>query len=330
MGIAGFGCEEITCDMKMRRTQIINFKILLPILVYIMTLVTVSPALALENTGFKDNESSNRYSDSVPSSISEVQPHQGDTFVRTTVLAGSGVDQYGGNLNMRDVDAGFNRKFSVNSRLELFSGLHYSIKDIEAPEDARLPSSLHCLALNIGGSYRMNDNLSLGLMALPGLNSDFKVITWSDMRVPVALNVHYLFSPKLTLTGGLMYAIGNHELPLMPVIGAIYRPSENWIFALGFPRTGVMFKPNKTAEYYIGGEFGGGEYRLHDADKGADIISYRDYRAVTGADWTVCPDIKLGITGGYSFARKFLFDGERDDVNVHSALFGRFELKFMW
>jgi hypothetical protein len=297
-----------------------------------MDLVTVSPVLALEKTGFRDNEHSNSYSDSdsVPSSITEVQPPQGDTFVRTTVLAGSGVVKYGGNLNMRDVDAGFNRKFRVNSHFELFSGLHYSIKDIDAPEDARLPASLHCLALNIGGSYRMNDNLSLSLMALPGLNSDFKVITWSDIRVPVALNVHYLFSPKLSLTGGLMYAIGNRELPLMPVIGAIYHPSENWTFALGFPRTGVMFKPNKTTEYYIGGEFGGGEYRLHETDIGADVISYRDYRAVTGADWTLYPDIKLGIAGGYSFARKFLFDSERDDVNVNSALFGRFELKFMW
>jgi len=232
---------------------------------------------------------------------------------------------------MREVDAGFAKKFSVTSRFELSSGLRYSLKDIDAPKDARLPRYLHRLALNIGGSYRMNDNFSLGLMVSPGLSSDFKVITSSDIRIPVALNARYQVSQRLTLMGGLMYAIGNHELPLLPVIGATYKPSEKWTFALGFPRTGVTLKPNKATEYYIGGEFSGGEYRLHDASKGADIISYRDYRAITGFERTPCTTMKLGIAGGYSFARKFDFrDSARDDVKVNSAPFGRFELKFVW
>lgn len=308
-----------------------KFNTLPLILICLATLVTVFPALALEEPDVRDNERSNSYNGSTPSSITQAQPPQWDTFVRTTEFTGSRVHSYGGNLTMREVDAGFARKFSVNSRFELSSGLHYSLKDIDAPEDARLPTSLHRLALNMGGLYRMNDNLSLGLMVSPGLSSDFKVITSSDIRVPVALHARYRVSPRLTLTGGLMYAIGNHELPLLPVIGATYQPSEKWTFALGFPRTGVILKPNKTSEYYIGGEFGGGEYRLHDVSKGANIISYSDYRAITGVKWTLSPVIELGVAGGYSFARKFVFhDGVRDDVNVNSAPFGRFELKFMW
>ena len=82
---------------------------------------------------------------------------------------------------MQEVDVGFGKRFSPNPRFELSTGLHYSLKNIDAPGDARLPTSLHRVAVNMGGSYRLNDNLTLGLMASPGLNSDFKVITSSDI-----------------------------------------------------------------------------------------------------------------------------------------------------
>jgi len=308
-----------------------KFNTLPLILVCLMTLMATSPVLGLEDSNVRDNGYSNSSGDSPPSSTKQAQPPQWDAFTRTTALAGSGVNGYGGNLSMVETDVGFARRFEVNSRFELSSGLHYSLKNIDAPEDTRLPTSLHRFALNMSGAYRINDNFSLNLMVSPGLSGDFKVITSSDIRVPVAFHARYRVTPKLTIAGGLMYAIGNHELPLLPIIGAMYQLSEKWTLALAFPRTGIMLKPNKTTEYYIGAEFSGGEYRLHDASKGANIISYWDYRAIAGLKWKLSPIIELGVAGGYSFSRKFVFrESERDDVNVNDAPFGRVELKFMW
>jgi hypothetical protein len=318
--------RNIYLSMKLK----MDSNALIPVFICFMAFVTMSSALASESSDIRDTPHGSN-SNSTPSLNTQAQPPQWDIFARTTVLGSSGISDYGGSLTMQEVDAGFSKKFSLNPRFELSTGLHYSLKNIDAPGDARLPTSLHRVAVNMGGSYRLNDNLTLGLMASPGLNSDFKVITSSDIRAPIGLHARYQVSQRLTLTGGLMYTIGNHELPLLPMIGAMYQPSEKWTFTLGFPRTGVMLKPNKTTEYYLGAEFGGGEYRLHDPTIGSNIISYRDYRALTGIKWVLSPVIELGVAGGYSFGRKFVFqDGTRDDVNVNSAPFGRLELKFLW
>lgn len=56
---------------------------------------------------------------------------------------------------MQEVDAGFCKKFNLNPRFELSTGLHYSLKNIDAPGDARLPTSLHRVAVNM--EFRIND-----------------------------------------------------------------------------------------------------------------------------------------------------------------------------
>ena len=60
---------------------------------------------------------------------------------------------------------------------------------------------------------------------------------------------------------------------------------------------------------------------MHDPTIGANIVSYRDYRAVTGIKWVLSSVIELSVAGGIlPLGRKFVFrDGTRDDVDVHSG-----------
>jgi len=308
-----------------------GFHILSASVVCLIILAGLFPALASESpdAGRGNHDDTSAGGGGAPPV--NTQAPRWTAFARTTALAAAGVDDYTGNLSMWEVDAGFTGKSNVNPRFELSWGLNYSLKDIHAPQAAQLPSSLHRLALNIGGLYKVSEALSVGFTASPGLSSDFNAVGSSDIRSPVGLYVRRQMSPRLALTGGVVYAIGNEELQVLPIVGATYKPSEVWTFSLGFPRTGITMKPDKGAEYYLGAEFSAGEYRLHDASIGARVISYRDYRAIAGAEWALHPSIKLGIAGGYSFGRKFVFqDSSRDDLTVNSAPFGRLELKFMW
>ena len=308
-----------------------RYRILSASAICLMILAGLFPALALESpdTGRSSHDATSV--SGAPGNDAQTHAPRWTTFARTTALAAAGIDDYAGNLSMWEVDAGFAGKFNVNPQFELSCGFNYSLKDIHAPGAAQLPSSLHRLAVNIGGLYLISDALSVGFTASPGLSSDFNAVSSSDIRAPVGIYARRRVSQKLTLTGGVIYAIGNEELQVLPIVGATYKPSEEWTFSLGFPRTGVTMKPDKEAEYYLGAEFSAGEYRLHDASIGAKVVSYRDYRAIVGGEWALHPSIKLGIAGGYSFGRRFVFrDGSRDDLNVNSAPFGRLELKFMW
>lgn len=254
-----------------------------------------------------------------------------EATVETTWLPGSAIHDTGGDLKMGEVKAGFARRFGISPRLELSTGLNYSLREIDAPKTARLPESLQTLSINLGGEYHLSDSLTLGLRVSPGLSSDYKSISANDIRVPVSLHAMYHMSEALSLIGGIAYTGQNHLFPVLPVLGVLYLPSEKWVIALGFPRTGVVYKPNRNIEFFANGELSGGEFQLHDSSIGANVISYRDYRAIAGVEFPLFDVAKLGISGGYAFARKFLFyEGNRDDENLDSAPFGRLEVKFSW
>lgn len=310
--------------------QRMNCYIFTPIVVCFVLFAAMSCALASESSDMQDAALESNFDRAPSLDMPENRPDW-ETFARTTIFADGGISDHGGNMAMQEMDVGFSKKFRQNPRFEFSAGLRYSLTNIDAPGEAKLPTSLHRLAATVGGSYLLNDKLTLGLMASPGLNSDFKVITASDLRVPVNFHIRCKVSRALTMTVGLAYSIGNSELQLLPMVGAMYQPSEMWIFMLGFPRTGVMLKANKTTEYYLGAEFSAGEYQLHDQAVGASVINYRDYRAVTGINWALSPNIQLGLAGGYSFNRRLIFrDAVREDLDIDNAPFGRFELKFLW
>jgi hypothetical protein len=232
---------------------------------------------------------------------------------------------------MGETMVGFSHRFVIDPKVELSAGMSYSLRTIDAPDSARLPDELHNLSLNLGAVYHVNDRLTLGIRVSPGAGSDFKAFSGGDIRVPVAFHANFQTSRTLSLMGGIAYTGMNHSYPVLPVLGLIYAPSEQWMFAVGFPRTGAIYKPDRKTELYTGAEFAGGEYQLHDPSVGAGVISYRDYRAVAGADFRVLPFAKLGIAGGYAFARRFTFyDGNRGDINLEGAPFGRVALTFNW
>lgn len=259
------------------------------------------------------------------------RPPQWDASVAATWLPDSGLDGNKGDISMEEITAGFGRGFCVTPRLEISTGLEYSLLYIHAPDAARLPESLHAISVSAGGRYRATEQLSIAVKVSPGFSGDFKVIDNDDVRVKVALLARYQLFPQLTLSGGAAYTAGANDFPVHPFAEALYQPSERWSFTLGFPRTAVVFSPHKGSEYYIEGRFSGGEYQLHNASLEADTISYNDYRLVAGIEFPLSRSVKVGVSGGYAFARSFEFDdGNREDIDVDDSLFGRLEVKMEW
>ena len=302
-----------------------NFKASFSAICCILTVFVSSHALT------KEIDAVEKQQDNVLSITKQPQRALWESSVETTWLTGSRIHGTGDDMTMVELKAGFTKRFRRNPHVELSTGVHYSLREIDAPEAARLPESLQTLSLNMGGEYRSSDSLTLGFRLSPGVSSDFKSFDMHDFRVPVALHATFQMSQKLSLLGGVAYTGQNHSIPVLPVIGIRYLPAEQWSLVLGFPRTGVIYKPNGKTELYVAGEFSGGEYRLHTPSMGAAIISYRDYRVLTGAETELFPFVRVGIAGGYAFAREFVFyEGNRSNVHLDGAPFGRLMIKFLW
>jgi hypothetical protein len=301
-----------------------------PLLAMICCLITVAyspPALAQEVSDLK------KQNGEIHSLAGPRERPPWEASVGATWLPGRTVDTADavGKLRMSEVKFGLTRRLSIKPNFNLSTGLQYSLRDIDAPEALRLPDSLHTVALHLGGEYHASDRLTLGIRVTPGLSSDFRSITTDDLRVPVALQAKYRVSQALTLTGGLAYTGQSHSIPILPVIGVLYLPTDKVTLAFGFPRTAIVYKKSRETELFLAAEFAGGEYGLHDSAIGADVIRYKDYRAVAGIEFPLLPVAKVNLSGGYAFSRKFEFyEGDRADVRVKSAPFGRMEVKFSW
>jgi len=314
----------VTTDVRIRVTSM-NVKVSLYALCCILTVFVSSYALSGEIAAVE------KQSGDVLSVAKQPRRALWETSVETTRLTGGTIRGTGDDLAMVEVKAGFTKRFRVHPHVELSTGMHYSLREIDAPGAVRLPESLQTLSVNLGGEYHSSDSLTLSLRVSPEVGSDFKSFDTNDIRVPVALHAMYQISPKVSLLGGIAYTGQNHSFPVLPVFGIRYLPTEQWTLALGFPRTGVIYKPNRKTDIFVAGEFSRGEYRLHDPSMVADIISYRDYRVLTGAETQLFPFVRIGIAGGYAFAREFVFyEGNRSPVHVDGAPFGRLVIKFMW
>ncbi len=257
--------------------------------------------------------------------------HPWNADINLTWLPDSGIRDMTGKVSMREAEVNFGRSFEINSRLGLSAGLAYSLRDLDAPANARLPGALHTVSVNVGGNYRISDNLFLDVLIAPGLNGDFKRIGSDDVRTQFGFMGRYNISQKLTLLGGFVYQQGYKSYQVVPVAGFIYKPDEHWTIGLAAPRPGVTYSPNNRSSYYIGGEFTATEYQLHDSSLGAKVIEYRDFRAVAGAEHILFSAVRVGISGGYAFDRKFRFyDGSRNDVRVDGNAFVRVSAGVAW
>lgn len=243
----------------------------------------------------------------------------------------SNIRNTGGKIRMEEVEAVYGESYRLSPDFTFSSDLAYSLRKLHAPGSARLPDELHTLSVKLGGTYQLSNDTAITFLVTPSLNGDFKKIGADDIRTQIGVMGRYNMSAKLTLLAGLIYQQGYKSFPVLPIIGAIYQPNEQWTLSLAAPRPGVTYSPNRTSNYYIGGEFSGSEYQLHDASLGAKIISYRDFRTLAGAEYLLFSAIKVNIIGGYAFDRKFKFyDGSRDDVKIDNGPFARIGVSLAW
>lgn len=251
--------------------------------------------------------------------------------VDETWLPSSAIRGGAGGVAIFDTKIGLSRAFPAADGWSLNTGAGYSLKNIDAPASARLPDKLHTLSLRLGANYKYSKDTTFGVMAVPGLHSDFKGgVSSSDVRVPLAFIMRYRYSDRLTFLGGIGLNTGYLKTRVLPVFGVVYKPDERWTIALGAPRMAVSYRLD-TASLYLASEFSGTEYRVGEASVGSKTIRYRDSRAVAGVNFTLSEGLSLDVGAGYSASRRFtFFDSDRPDVAVKGTPFAKAALSCRW
>ena len=223
-------------------------------------------------------------------------------------------------------------RFRLAGSLYLRAGVSYNRFDF-GQTFAPVPDQLQSLAGIIGLDYMVGKDLGAFLQLRPGFYTD-RTFDGDSFDVPITLGrLWILQQKKLYLLTGVNYAFLRGQYPLLPLVGLIWYPSEQWdVFAV-LPEPRITYKPNKNLNLWFGGQLAGGSYRTEES---ATIlprrlsnaqVDYSEYRAGLGVDFKCGNAVTLSVAGGYALQRRFNFERAGFDYKTDPAPYVRAMLK---
>jgi hypothetical protein len=149
------------------------------------------------------------------------------------------------------------------------------------------------------------------LAVTPGVFSDFNNSNSESFRINGKSLVIFDWSPgELQLVGGLLW-LNRDNLPVLPVAGAIWTPREWLRLELIFPKPKLAARLNVGQGFedwaYVMAEYGGNSWAVERAGGEHDLLSYSDYRIVSGFERRLNGGASYRLESGIVFGRQFTY-----------------------
>ena len=181
------------------------------------------------------------------------------------------------------------------------------------PADLDLPPRVYDVYLDL--SWRIFDRPCWGIAGgiTPGFYGDFSRLDSNAFQLTGWLLGDWTLSHEWSLVGGLAY-VRQLQSHLLPIGGAIWRPSDDLRLDLIFPRPRVAWHwfetPERDVWLYLAGIFGGGAWSV-DGGAGSNVlVQYSDLRIALGAEIASFHGRLTTLEAGYVFSR---------DISVESV-----------
>lgn len=226
----------------------------------------------------------------------------------------------------------YSHRFRLFDHVYLRAGVAYGRFDF-GDTFAPVPDQLQSLAGIFGFDYMVGKDLGAFLQIRPGFYT-VRTFDGDSFDVPITVGRLWILQPeKLYLLTGVNYAFLRGQYPLLPLVGLIWYPSDQWkVFAI-LPEPRITYLPNKNLNIWLGGQLTGGSYRT---EASATIlprrlsnaqVDYSEYRAGMGIDVKFNNTVTLTVAGGYAIQRKFDFDRAGFEYKTDPAPYVRAGLK---
>ncbi len=241
----------------------------------------------------------------------------------------------GGNFGDQDVfsfNVEYSHRFHLTGPVYLRAGVAYNRFDF-GDTGAPVPEKLQSLAGIVGLEYLVGNDVGAFLQARPGFytENDFD---GDSFDAPITIGrIWILQEKKLYLLTGANFAGLRGEYPLLPLVGLIWYPSEQWsVYAL-VPEPRITYAPNKNFSVWAGGQLAGGSFRT---DESATIlprrldhaqIDYSEYRVGGGFDFRCGEAVTITVAGGYAIERRLNFERAGVEFDTDPAPYIRAGLK---
>ncbi len=220
-----------------------------------------------------------------------------------------------------------------------FLNFGYSFTQIEAPAALDLPQSLNEFSFGMSWMRPINEKWMARYMLNGAFASDMDNTGSTAWQIRGGMFAMYRPNETWNFAFGAL-ATGQSDLPVLPVLGAIWqpRPSLKVDLMLPNPRISLLLSESESRQHwaYVGGGFSGGTWAYRRANGLGERLNYREFRFVLG--WEATPPKKPGTFGssgttvnaeiGYVFGRKFEFDNSVPDIKIDNTLLLRSGISF--
>ncbi len=205
-------------------------------------------------------------------------------------------------------------------------GVHF----LDGPADPDMPSRLYDAFCQFRWLVPVTDRLGFDLAFRPGYFSDFEQSSDSAVRYGGHILAAWDWTPRAKIILGAAY-VDRKDVNVLPAAGLIWKPYDELIVELLFPRPRIarrIFLPWDYAEgienwLYVAGEFGGGTWAIRRADQTNDLVNYRDFRVILGAERKVEGGLNTWLEAAYLFGRRIEYDSATPDFDPCDSLMVR-------
>ncbi|MBA4136507.1 MAG: hypothetical protein C0518_04235 [Opitutus sp.] len=246
----------------------------------------------------------------------------------SAVLGQVGVRQYGVSVAARR---------PWNESTTLIFGAAVNVHDLELSSPLLpLPEDLSEFSLNLGVQRRFDARWSGAAYLRPGFYGDFEEGLSSDsFNAPLLVMAMFAQSRELVWSFGLNVN-GFSDNPVLPIAGVRWQFAPQWLFSVGFPRTGFAYELNDRLTLRAGASFSGGSFRLSRnlgvpapgiARLSRTFLDFREVRVGVGADYAFTEQTSLSLDVGAVTDRKFDYFDKNYRLDGDGGLFVALALK---
>jgi len=207
----------------------------------------------------------------------------------------------------------------------------YSFTRINAPLDLDLPQDLHQFSLGMSWMRPLNEQWIIRTMLSGVFATDFQNTGSMAWQFRGGMFAIYRPNKQWDLAFGAL-ATGQEDIPVLPVIGAVWQPSPSLKINLMLPNPRISFLLSDSSQRqqwaYFGAGMSGGNWAYNLRNGSPERLNYREWRLVVG--WESTPSqtsrqfqstgTSYVIEAGYVFGRKFELEHQAAEIKLDNTL----------
>lgn len=258
--------------------------------------------------------------------------------IRHTWINGTGGSPTKMGVNTTEVDGTFLVPFFYLKDPFLITpgfAVHFLEGPAAVDPDQQMPARLYDAYVQLGWQPVITQWLKADLAVRAGVYSDFE--KYDNQAIRVLGHGYGVWSHSATteFRAGVIY-LDRLGVKILPAGGVTYMPGgpngdTRWDFLFPNPKFSWRLRYFGTWDvwWYVAGEYGQGAWAIQrSVPAGTDEVEYRDYRLITGLEWTTVSGIKGFVEAGWVFGRELEYRSAMGNTDLSDTFMLRGGITF--